>query len=1124
MRGDLKRTLRALAFLAAVRVTYGDSPLHVPQVRLPLMAKAPVVDGMVNESEWSDAARMERFAGADGRLSPQEASFWIGCDAKEIFVAVVSETPPGGRMLSQVTPLPEAGDARTWSDDSVEMVLDPLRADTRGRRRLYHANLNARGAINDTAYSPGGGGEAWRGRWRTASAVAGDRWHFEAALPLADMGVEEADLAKPFGVRIVRNWQQRAVGPEQTEWSPLGGAYLSPDTLPVVTWDPAAPIVQVLQLHDPGKSSFHARLAIRSPRAEPATVQATIRCVPANSAPTTWDRALTVPAGETVVVEFPAASVPGEEVYVWMQVASPDGAAVYYARDFFWKLERPEPLWAIDPDADQQVDVRFAYFPYQDTLKVRVDVGRLGEREKVTGAVLSIRRRGAAEPLASASLPALEQFVGRIDWKIPPLSEGRYELNIDLKGIQTGSAAAEFDRHVLPWEHNTLGRSDVVIEPFGPVEVRGRKVRTVLRTHMLNGLGLWDQVESVGEPLLASPMRLEVQARGKRSAVTGKRLRFIEKGGSRVVAESHWATGHLKGITRSEWDIDGMMRWTLEIEPSKEAVDALTLVIPLEDRRMPLFHACTDGLRFNAAGATPAGQGRVWDGSRAARNSIIGSYVPYVWLGAEERGLAVFGDNDRGWARDPGMPCQELVRNGEVLELRLNLMAVPGVIGASRRIGLAFQATPTKPMPEGWRTWTVNLSPHPASRRSAQFLGCCYQWGALTPYDDIYPRDEDFRVYEKLAEARRTGSADWAFVERWIRDARLPSEAERPSLRSNLEYGFRICSTKPNNVIPYTNPRGFRHDTREGQTFLDEWHVDAYLSRKAGYGGGSTYGCNPVESFRDYAMWHYRKMLETFADGIYWDNVYLKACFDTVGTDAYELLPDTVQPSCGLFAMRELIRRTAVLAHEMGKRPFNMVHMTNTAIAPILSFCQSHLTWEDRTGDSDFQDRFSRDYLRAESIGRQHGSVPFALVLVHGPDEKKNEWARRTAAGVLLTHEMRSIMNDDPYRGCLLRLLDFGYGQPGTRVFNYWERDVPVRIEGSETTALVLSKPGNAMVIVCDYGGGGHLTLEVDRRALNLGPEFTARDVETGEALTAGGSRVAFSLKRHDFRMIHLRE
>jgi hypothetical protein len=207
----------------------------------------------------------------------------------------------------------------------------------------------------------------------------------------------------------------------------------------------------------------------------------------------------------------------------------------------------------------------------------------------------------------------------------------------------------------------------------------------------------------------------------------------------------------------------------------------------------------------------------------------------------------------------------------------------------------------------------------------------------------------------------------------------------------------------------------------------------------------------------------------------------------------------------------------------MGRRGVqNMVHSTNTATAPILSFSHSHLTFEDRQGDSDFQDRFTREYIRAESIGRQHGSTPFALLLMNGPDEKKLAWAKRTAAGVLLTHEVHSIMGYEEWRTPFHKLLEFGYGKPEARVFNYWRANNPVRVEGTDASTLAVANAGRAMVVVCDWASGGDVTLKVDAGALGLKTGFTARDAETGESLTVDGVAVKFPLKRHDFRVIAL--
>jgi len=210
--------------------------------------------------------------------------------------------------------------------------------------------------------------------------------------------------------------------------------------------------------------------------------------------------------------------------------------------------------------------------------------------------------------------------------------------------------------------------------------------------------------------------------------------------------------------------------------------------------------------------------------------------------------------------------------------------------------------------------------------------------------------------------------------------------------------------------------------------------------------------------------------------------------------------------------------------HEQGRRGrANQVHITNTAIAPILAFAGTHLTWEDRSGDQDFQDRFSRDYIRAESIGRQHGNVPFALLLIHGPDPQRVAWARRTCAGVMLAHEIRPIGVIEDHEKNLATLYDFGYGTDATQVFNYWQTDVPVRVSRDDVAFLVVAKPGRVLVLVCDYGEGGEVVLSPDRQALGLAGQLAAVNAETNEpvpVMAAGAVKV--TLKKHDFQLIRI--
>ena len=625
-------------------------------------------------------------------------------------------------------------------------------------------------------------------------------------------------------------------------------------------------------------------------------------------------------------------------------------------------------------------------------------------------------------------------------------------------------------------------------------------------------------------------MRLEVKSGGKTLVAKGAPPKFGPTTATRAVADAQWTAGDLKGATQSVWDYDGMMKSTLTLQPGAQTIDAMTLVIPLDNAQMPLMHTCTDGLRFNYAGYTPDGTGRVWDGSKAARNSILGSYVPYIWVGGQERGLAVFGENDKGWITDSKTPCQEIVRNANgTLELRLNLIAKPSKITEAREITIGFQATPVKPMPDNWRLWTVGArgAVNPPGSYHQAWLGSGWYWGTLTPAADIYPRQQDFSLYDEFAKTRKTGKVNEDFIKKWLAGYPQPDVIDEQTRINHINAGFNQMKQQPDAVLSYTNGRGVRFDTPEGQTFLDEWDREVFPARKWSYGGGVYYDLDPVESYRDYAMFYYKKMYDTFGDAIYWDDIFLQSNFDTIDTGAYVTPGGDIQPSSGLWNMRELIRRAMILGQEEGKINGNMVHMTNTAIAPILSFARTQASWEDRMGDTDFQDRFSRDYIQAESIGRQFGNVPIVLSLISGPDEAKKIWADRTQAGVMLTHELKTWGYNwgkaNPFWDNTDRLRTFGYGTPAVKVWNYWQKDYPAAITGDESSSILLSKPGGVMMVVCDYGDGGNFKVNLNAKTLGLKGKMTVKDAESGEAMTVSPTgELAFALKKHDFKVIEV--
>ncbi len=77
-----------------------------------------------------------------------------------------------------------------------------------------------------------------------------------------------------------------------------------------------------------------------------------------------------------------------------------------------------------------------------------------------------------------------------------------------------------------------------------------------------------------------------------------------------------------------------------------------------------------DSIRANYAGVVPTGEGTVWTSKEAARSNLLGTFIPYIWVGGPERGLCWFASNDRDWVVDPSdqTPALALERHNGIAD------------------------------------------------------------------------------------------------------------------------------------------------------------------------------------------------------------------------------------------------------------------------------------------------------------------------------------------------------------------------------------------------------------------------------------------------------------------------
>ena len=627
-------------------------------------------------------------------------------------------------------------------------------------------------------------------------------------------------------------------------------------------------------------------------------------------------------------------------------------------------------------------------------------------------------------------------------------------------------------------------------------------VSVILREHTVDKTtGLWKQVTAAGKDLLARPMA------------------FVSAGSTPTPSTYTYST---------EWDVDGMMEWKLTLKPGH--YEPMALEIPIKASEGRLMNACIDNIRCNYCGFVPKGKGSVWNGTMAeGRTGLLGDYVPYIWIGGALRGIAVFGENDKGWVLGGGVHCQEIVREDDgTVVLRLNLIQKSCDITESRTIRIGFQATPVKPMDENWRKWP-----------NTAFLGSCQQWGAGPSDSATEAWDGTDMFFKKMQEARLTGKIDWAYWSNCVARIEYPGKpgsrewTERHKRQSDfMRSGLNVarnCGRRGTKMLWYMNARGVVFGCKSGATFADQWSRMEFLTMDRDFIPMShrDYELDPDKDFQDYSAWWYRLMAKSGAmDHLYWDDTYLSPNFDLVGTDAYRWPDGRIQPATGVFNMRAYIKRAACVQAELGREShLNWIHETNAAMAPISAFAGVHYDWEDNTRGMSFQKRYPKDYMQAGVIGRQLG-VRVSVIGYYGRPEtpEKEAWFLRTGTGWCLAHEVR--WRHAPFKAAYGKLKDWGYTEPDTKVWNYWDEDVafPVATKGLEVATLAMSRKGEAVLVVSNAEDeDGTVTVRPDAKTLGIKSGFSVVDMETGKELDVEKGEIELELKGDDYAILLLK-
>lgn len=454
-------------------------------------------------------------------------------------------------------------------------------------------------------------------------------------------------------------------------------------------------------------------------------------------------------------------------------------------------------------------EFRYAYLPTHNLIRFFATPSW-----NLTDWLVTLRKKGDTTSVPLAQQAGTFPFPnGASQMSIPTLAPGDYDLTLRLSNPVTGAVTTvvrTFTQKTPPWQNNDLGTARLIVPPFTPLVVNSSQgtVDCLLRSHRPGNSGLWDQVTSQGSPLLASPMQLKANVGGLAYTATGSGVAYSKVASDEVIGSTRWTAGSLSGSTTVDYEYDGMMKVTLDIDATTTVVDELYLVIPLQDSAMIndgrglLLHAVTDGLRKNPAGRLPTGTGVVWKSSAIGRNESVGPFVPYIWLGGPERGICWFADSDKDWIVDDEKPEIEVSRTGGQTSLIVHFVNKSAVINRKRTIVFGLMATPAKPMPErpNFRKWWLGVSTAEGDfpfDLNPSAMG----HGGIAVSSSLYPAFKNFSLYDEMAATRQTGLPPTTqFMDFWMAQpqfgAREFTAAWKDSYRKVLKNAFDCFSNR----------------------------------------------------------------------------------------------------------------------------------------------------------------------------------------------------------------------------------------------------------------------------------------------------------------------------------------
>ena len=648
---------------------FGPSPENIaprPRLSVPQLSQAPTVDGALNEPFWQQAAHVSGFVKLERQELGAVQPVLLSAATAEALCLGLQVTYPDGRAPQAML---KEHDAAIYSEDTVEVFLQPPGQDGAPYYQfMLSANgtrLDARGAGTEPYRADIGG---YNPEWQGVTSRLPNGWSAEIRIPFAALGEAKAPAAGALWRGNVC-LDSSAGFSQAVTWAYAGGNYCRPTVFGELLFSGKERTLR--QERFAGFAEGRPQVSFRLI----GDFQPAMHVIAHLAGPTglaVYENRMNL--RDTKDIDFALPTLVSGDYRLTLTGMDENGLCTFYQ--------------CLPFQTARAFDLAVFNYPHAGTLLARVDAR--GLTDPVGKVVVRLTGPAGVAVPAPVELTALKGGLGEVRFPNADLAAGKYEVSAEAlaaTGVALASGKVPVELFAKPaWWNNALGIDHSVPPPFEPVRAAAGALSVWGRDYVFGEAGFPHQIRNQGVELLrATPaLLLKTEAAAAGLDLAGIPAQTAEAFPDAVTRSGRQTCGETLTVeVKTTVEFDGYLRCDLTLTPSQPVrLDELALTLPLAPTLARLL------LTSNGPGAT----------AQVLSGPFHSPFMPYVWVGNDDMGLAWFAESDQHWTPS-NAEALAITPTAAGADLRIQMLGKPLQIAAPISFSFGLMATPIRPLP-----------------------------------------------------------------------------------------------------------------------------------------------------------------------------------------------------------------------------------------------------------------------------------------------------------------------------------------------------------------------------------------------------------------------------------------